>query len=360
MKKIDRLVCVEDFAQEAKQVLAKNAKDYFTSGADDEITVVQNTEAFSRLLIRPRVLRDVSVRNLSTMILGKSVKVPLGVSPSAFQGLAHSDGECGSAKAVEAIGGIFILSVFATKSYEEIAAAAPNVRRWFQFYMHKDRQVKEKAAQKAGFEAIVLTLDAQSVGNRRSSRRDPLEFPSHLKSLPNATPDAAQKELKIFELHDIMDHGVTWEAVSWLKSISNLPLVVKGIQTVEDAIIAVSHGVDAIFVSNHGGRQVDTAVPTCDILPEIVRTVKGKCEIYVDGGVRRGTDIFKALALGANMVFVGRPIVYGLAVGGTVGATKVMHILRDELDLTMALSGVSNVSELTPSYVNRVPGHSHL
>ncbi|CAL8069731.1 unnamed protein product [Orchesella dallaii] len=352
---MESLVCVDDFEKEGVNRLGRSAREFLTSGADDALTVKDNVDAYSRILIRPRMLRDVSKRDLSTTILGKKVKIPLGVSPTGLQRITHPDGECGSAKAAEKVGGIMVLSIFATSSYEEVAAAAPNVRRWCQFYMHKDRSITKgiiDRAEKAGFEAMVFTVDCQYVGNRRVSARNPLQFPRHLQ-FPNATPDAAKEELSIFRLHDIMDHGVTWEAVSWLKSASKMPLILKGIQTADDAIRAVELGVDAIIVSNHGGRQIDTCPATIDILPSIVRAVGERAEVYVDGGIRRGTDIFKALALGAKMVFVGRPIWYGLAVDGAKGATKVLEILRDELDMTMALAGVADIKSITSSSVCR-------
>jgi len=304
----------------------------------------------------------VSNRDLSTTILGKKVKVPLGVSPTGFQALAHPEGECNSAKAVENVGGIFVLSVFATRSYEDIAREAPQARRWMQFYMHKDRTLTEaliRKAEKAGFEAMVVTIDCQYVGNRRCSRRDPLNFPSHLK-LPNATSHAKDTVSTLFRLHDIMDHGVTWEAIVWLKKVSQLPIILKGIQCPEDARIAADIGINAVWVSNHGGRQLDTTAPTISILPGIVAAVGGRCEVYMDGGIRRGTDVFKALALGANMVFVGRPPIYGMAVNGAAGSTKVLQILRDELDLTMALAGVDKIADINTNYVQTPTSTSRL
>ncbi|ODM94462.1 Hydroxyacid oxidase 1, partial [Orchesella cincta] len=350
------LVCVDDFEKEALRKLGNNAREFYTSGADDELTVKDNLDSYSRsdLDSTANAERCFETRFVDNYFGEKGFST-LGISPSAFQRLAHPDGECGSAKAVEKIGGIFVLSVFATSSYEEVAAAAPNARKWLQFYMHKDRSITQsiiRRAEKAGFEAMVFTVDAQYVGKRRVSFRNPIRFPSHLK-LPNATPDAAKDDLDIFRLHDILDHGVTWEAVSWLKSVSKLPLVLKGIQTADDAMRAVELGVDAIIVSNHGGRQIDTVPTTIDILPSILRAVGTRAEVYVDGGIRRGGDIYKALAIGAKMVFVGRPAIWGLAVDGANGATKVLEILRDELDLTMALTGVPNIKSITPDCVCR-------
>ncbi|CAL8099213.1 unnamed protein product [Orchesella dallaii] len=348
---MEGLVCVDDFEKEALRKLGNVTRAYYRSGADDEFTLKDNGAAFSRILLRPFMLRDVSNRDLSTTVLGKKVAVPIGISPTAMQRLAHPDGECGSAKAIETIGGIMVLSYFATCSCEEVAAAAPNARKWFNFYMHKDRTITQgvfKRAEKAGFEAVVLTVDAPVIGKRRDIERNPFDFPPHIK-LPNACPD--EEELSVSKAHDDIDHGATWEAVSWIKSVSRLPLVLKGIQTAEDAIHAVELGVDGIWISNHGGRQIDTAPATIDILPSIVKAVDNRAEVYLDSGVRRGTDVFKALALGAKMVFVGRPAIWGLTVDGTKGATKVMEILRDELDLTMALTGVADIKSITPKFV---------
>ncbi|ODM94461.1 Hydroxyacid oxidase 1 [Orchesella cincta] len=333
---MEGLLCVDDFEKEALSKLEKSVCDYYRSGADDELTVKDNRDSFSRILIRPRILRDVSNRDLSTTILGKKVSVPLGISPTAMQRLAHPDGECGSAKATEIVGGILILSFFSTSSYEEVAAASPNVRKWFQFYMHKDRSINEavfKRAEKAGFEALVLTVDAQYVGKRRASEKNPIQFPSHLR-LPNAVPD--EEKLDVSKVHDSIDHSVTWEGFK----LQRMPYVQ-----------AAELGVDAIIVSNHGGRQIDTAPATIDILPSIVRAVDNRLEVYLDSGIRRGTDIFKALALGAKMVFVGRPAIWGLAVDGAKGAKRVMEILRDELDLTMALTGVADIKSITSKFV---------
>ncbi|CAL8099222.1 unnamed protein product [Orchesella dallaii] len=300
---MEGLVCVNDFEKEAMRKLGRSAREYYSSGADDEITVKENVNSYSRILIRPRMLRNVSTRDLSTTVMGKKVAVPLGISPTALQKLAHEDGECGTARAAETIGGIMIVAFFTTSSYEEVALAAPNARKWFQFFVHKDRSITEgviRRAEMAGFEAMVLTLDCQYVGKRRASARNPIEFPQHL-NLPNDTGDA-NGELNMSKLHDSMDYGVTWEAIPWLKRISKLPLVLKGVQTVEDAEVAVELGVDGLIVSNHGGRQIDTTPATIDILPSIVRAVGHRTEVYIDGGIRRGTDVFKAIALGAKMV----------------------------------------------------------
>ncbi|OXA62914.1 Peroxisomal (S)-2-hydroxy-acid oxidase GLO5 [Folsomia candida] len=311
---MDKLVCVPDFEKEAHKLLDNNSLQYYKSGADDEITLQENKNAFKRWLIKPRMLRDVSNRTTKTMVLGKPVAFPLGLSPTAMQRLAHPNGECANAQAAASMGTIFILSTIATSSIEEVAGAAPNGRKWYQLY-----------GRLANFQESSKHSDAMS-GKIGSA----------------------------FAYHDtLLDQSLTWKDVKWLKSVTKLPIIVKGIMTSEDAELACSFGVAGVFVSNHGARQIDTVNPTIDVLPEIVKQVKGRCEIYLDGGVTTGGDVFKAIALGANMVFAGRPFLWGLTVGGEAGAQKILQIFKDELDLMMALTGVSSMSELTSDFVTK-------
>jgi len=357
-------VCIEDFEKLAHEMLDQNALDYYKSGADSEETLRENKKAFNRWIIRPRMLRDVSTRNLTKIVLGKPVAYPLGVSPTAMQKLAHEDGECGNARAAAAMNTIFILSTISTTALEDVAAAAPNGRRWFQLYVYNDREVSKaliRRAEACGFEALVLTVDAPRFGKRRANIRNKFVLPRHL-SMANFE-EGTEKSDGMAEsrggsaLNDyvdqLMDQSLTWEDVDWLKSVSRLPIIIKGIMTAEDARLAIQHGASAVFVSNHGGRQVDTVSSTIDVLDEIVNEVKGRCEIYLDGGVYTGSAVFKALALGADMVFAGRPFLWGLTVGGEAGAKKIHQIIRDELDLTMALSGVAAVSEIDRTYIGR-------
>nr|CAD7448934.1 unnamed protein product [Timema bartmani] len=341
-------VCVDEYEEYALQHLDKNALDYYKSGAGDEITLGQNKTAFKRLLIRPRCLRDVSQCDASTTVLGHKVAMPVGVSPTAMQRMAHPDGECANAKAAGAVGTIFILSTLSTSSIEEVAAAAPNTIKWFQLYIYKDRDVTRQLverAERANFKALVLTVDASLFGIRRSDVRNKFTLPPHL-TLANFTNEKAtdvNKSKKGSGINEyvasLFDSKITWEDVKWLKRITKLPIVLKGILTAEDAVIGADLGVAAILVSNHGARQVDTTPASIEALPEIVRAVEGRVEVYLDGGVRGGTDVFKALALGARMVFMGRPPLWGLVHSGQEGVKNVLDIVKWEFDTTLALTG---------------------
>jgi len=361
---MEKLVCVPDFEAAAFKLLDNNALQYYKSGADDEFTLKDNKEAFKRWIIRPRMLRDVSQRTITTTVLGKSVAFPIGVSPTAMQKLSHPEGECANARAAAEMGTIYILSTISTSSLEEVAAAAPNGRRWFQLYVFKDRNVSTdliRRAEAAGYEALVLTVDAPLFGKRRSNIRDNFHLPNHLR-LANfdigSTNSNALNIRKDFvsamtHIDALMDQSLTWEDVKWLKRVTRLPIIVKGILTAEDAEIAIQYGVSGVFVSNHGARQLDTVLSSIDALPEIVKQVAGRCEVYLDGGVSTGSDAFKAIALGAKMAFLGRPLLWGLTLGGQAGAKKVLQIMKDEFDLTMALSGAATVDKITEDFLFR-------
>lgn len=358
-----RLICVDDFEREARAALPRNALDYYRSGADEEFTLGLNKEALRKLRIRPRMLRDVTTRSLRSSALGSPVSVPFGVSPTAMQRMAHPDGELANVKAVSKVGGVFILSTLATSSIEEVAAAAPDGTRWFQLYIYKDRTVTEqlvRRAERAGYRALVLTVDAPIFGNRRTEIRHQFVLPSHLrlanfddlgegssKGMATSKAGSALKEYTI----KLFDQSINWRDIAWLKSLTSLPIVLKGILTKEDAVIGADLGVAAIFVSNHGARQLDSTPASIEALPEIVAAVKGRCEVFVDGGFYTGTDIFKALALGADMVFIGRPALWGLSHSGQDGVEKVLEILKDELDRTMALAGCTSIQEIVKDMV---------
>ncbi|CAL8099228.1 unnamed protein product [Orchesella dallaii] len=387
-----KLVCVQDFEDEALRKLDRNAANYFKSGSDDEITLQRNLSSYNSWLIRPRMLVDVSKRNLRKIVLGKPVEFPIGFSPCGFQGVAHADGELSSAEAVCGLGSIFVLSTYATRSIEEIGNACTNGRKWFQLFPNSQELVSIdliKRAEQAGFEALVVTLDAQFFGNKRTTTRDGLTFPAHLRlanlakyveTKPTVSGAASDEGVNNVSAHvsRTLAHNLTWDLVPKLRRHTKLPIILKGILTREDAALAVQHNVDGIWISNHGGRQIDTAPQPIDVLQEISAVVQGKCEIYIDSGIRKGTDVFKALALGATMVknakhdyishktlkistfvicifqtFVGRPQIWGVAVAGTSGATRVLEILREELDLTLALSGVADVNKITKEAVCR-------
>ena len=353
----------------AKQHLSQMALDYYASGAWDEITLRDNRAAFERYKLCPRMLVDVSQRDLSTKILGQTLPLPILIAPMAFQCLAHPEGEIATAKAAAKLGSTMILSTLATKSIEEVANASPitnyqlpitNYQLWFQLYVHRDRGLTKalvERAYKAGYQALCLTVDAPVLGKRERDTRNQFALPAGME-LANLTPlsdleigyKPGESGLFAYFLEQL-NPALTWKDLEWLQSLSPLPLVVKGILRGDDAVRAVECGAKAIIVSNHGGRQLDSAIASIDALSQIVAAVGDKADILVDGGIRRGTDILKALALGAKAVLLGRPILWGLAVGGEAGVQHVLELLRDELDLAMALSGCAKLPDIDSSLV---------
>ncbi|KFV86505.1 Hydroxyacid oxidase 2 [Struthio camelus australis] len=334
------MVCLSDFEAYAKKYLPKTAWDYFAAGADDESSRDDNILAYKRIRFRPRVLRDVSVMDIRTKLLGTEISFPVGIAPTGFHQLAWPDGEKSTARAAKAMNICYIASTYSTSSLEEISAAAPGGFRWFQLYIHRNRAVAKQLVQQAealGFQGLVLTVDLPYTGKRRADVRNGFRLPPHMR-LKNL--EGAFEVCKMIYL----DPSVTWNDIYWLQSLTHLPIVVKGILTKEDAELAVRHGVQGIIVSNHGGRQLDGGPATIDALVEVVEAVQGRVEVYVDGGVRKGGDVLKALALGAKCVFIGRPALWGLAYKGEEGLQDVLRILRDEFRLSMALTGCSSVS----------------
>ena len=335
--------------------------DYIAGGAEDEVTLRRNREAFGRWALRPRVLRDVSKRDTKTVLLGERVSMPVCVAPTSFHALVHPEGEVATARGSAAAETILIASTVSTKPLEEIAAAA-DAPRWFQLYVYKDRAVTEELvnrAVKAGYKALCLTADTPVLGRRERDERNAFTLPpgfgiANLKPAGlDGMPEVEQGSAFAQYVTDLLDSSLTWDDVDWLKSISPLPLVVKGIMTAEDAVLAVDHGIAGIVVSNHGGRQLDSTLGSLDALPEVVAAVRGRIEVYLDGGIRRGTDVLKALALGAKAVFVGRPVLWGLALGGADGVRAVLDELRTELDTAMALAGCAALKDIESSLVLR-------
>ncbi|XP_050736051.1 uncharacterized protein LOC127008287 [Eriocheir sinensis] len=364
------LVGVEDYQREAFRRLPKNALDYYRSGALDQETLQENKDAMMRWYIRPRFLRDVSKRSMATTLLGHKVAVPFGVAPTAMQRMAHPEGEVATAKAAGKVGAPFTLSTIATSSIEEVAEGAPNTLRFFQLYIYRDREVTAslvRRAEAAGFSVLVLTVDAPSFGIRRADIRNRFVLPPHLRmanfqgkdEFSRINTSAGGSGINEY-VASLFDPSLTWQDVAWLKSISRLPLVLKGILTAEDAKLGVEAGAAAIWVSNHGARQVDGVPPTMEALPEVVKAVGDRCEVYVDGGFSQGGHIFKALALGAKMVFMGRPLIWGLACGGEEGAEAVLNTLKAELDSVMALSGCATIKDITQDMVVRRETYSRL
>jgi 4-hydroxymandelate oxidase len=334
---LDELLNVGDYERAAEERLDPASFGYFAGGANDEWTLRENVAAFGRWVLRPRTLVDVSQRTAATTVLGTEVSFPVLVAPMAFQGLAHPEGEAAMARGALAAGTVMCLSTLSTADLEEVAEAAPDGLRWFQLYWGPDRSkvqdLVERAAA-AGYRAIVVTVDLPEVGRRERDLRTGFVTPS--------------------SLSDVTDNSLTWRDLEWLRSHTTLPILVKGILTAEDAVLAAEAGVEGIVVSNHGGRQLDGVAASLDALPEVVEAVGDRAEILLDGGVRRGTDVVKALALGARAVLVGRAALYGLAVGGADGVERVLALLREEVELALALSGCASPADVTRAHVGRV------
>ncbi|MBH8571512.1 alpha-hydroxy-acid oxidizing protein [Nostocaceae cyanobacterium CENA369] len=354
-----------EYERLAKQHLSQMAFDYYSSGAWDEITLQDNWAAFERIKLRPRMLVDVSDRNLSTSILGQPLQLPLLIAPMAFQCLAHPVGEVATALAAASAGVGMVLSTLATKSIEDVATVGQeqNALQWFQLYIHKDRGLTRALVERAytaGYKALCLTVDAPILGQRERDRRNefalpPGMHPANLATISGLNVYHQQGESGLFTYFaEQLNASVTWRDLEWLQSICPLPLVLKGILREDDAIRAVEYGAKAIIVSNHGGRQLDSAIASLDALAEIVAAVGSTAEVLLDGGIRRGTDILKALAIGAKAVLVGRPILWGLAVGGQAGVSHIISLLQNELDVAMALSGCPNIQDIDYSLVKSV------
>jgi 4-hydroxymandelate oxidase len=314
------------------------------------------------------MLVDVSQRDLSVEVLGQTLAMPILIAPMAFQCLTHPEGEVATARIAAELGTGMVLSTLSTKRLEDVATASRQVKSqtnnplWFQLYVHRDRALTRalvERAEAAGFSALCLTVDAPVLGRRERDRRNQFTLPPGME-LANLTtmadlaiPKAAGESGLFAYFAQQLDPSLTWRDLEWLRSITELPVVVKGILRGDDARQAVDCGAKAIIVSNHGGRQLDGAIATIEALPEVVAAVGEKVEVLVDGGIRRGTDVLKALALGAKAVLIGRPVLWGLAVGKEAGGRHVLELLRDELDVAMALSGCATIQDIDPYLVRR-------
>ena len=338
------LINLADYERQAQEDMSPEDFDFYYGGSDDEQTLHDNRAAFKRLRLRPRMLVDVSNINMETHLLGTPVSMPIFVAPIAYQGIASPDAECATARAAEKAGTLMVSSINSSTSIEAIAQSTAGPL-WQQMYLSADHDHSKELllrAEAAGYRAIVLTIDRARYGNRERDRRNAYTLPA------SANHFVASGLVPRSVLSP-----VTWDDIEQICSWTKLPLILKGIMTAEDADRALDHKVDGMIVSNHGGRQLDGVLATIDVLPEIVKAVNGRCEVYVDGGIRRGTDILKALALGAKAVLVGRPILWGLAVDGEAGVRTILQILQDELELAMALAGRPTLDRIDRSLVQR-------
>jgi 4-hydroxymandelate oxidase len=337
----------------ARERLTQVAYDYYAGGAEDESTLADNIAAWRRIRLRPHVLRDVSVVDTAGTVLGTPVRAPILVAPTAYQRLAHDEGEVATARGTAAADTVLVVSTLATVRLEEVAAAAPQAPRWMQIYLQRDRGATADLVARAvavGYRALVLTVDLPVPANRRRDERNGFALPPGmlLSNLGIAHP-AMPGGGSALAAHIVQDFtpAITFDDIGWLAEISGLPVVVKGVLRGDDAAACVAAGGAAVIVSNHGGRQLDGAIATADALPEVCDAVAGRAEVYVDGGLRSGTDVLKALAAGAQAVLLGRPVLWGLAVGGAAGVQAVLDGYVRELATAMAMCGAIDLAGLT-------------
>jgi 4-hydroxymandelate oxidase len=350
------LLNISNYVQAARGKLSKEVCDYFEGGALDEIALRENTDGWERLKLFYRVLAGVGERDLSTSVLGQPISMPIAIAPTAFHKLACEQGEIATARSAKAAGTLFILSSLSNTAMEAVFAEAASPR-WFQLYIYKDRQVTlelVRRAEAAGAEAIVLTVDAPGLGTRERDSRNRFRLPDGL-AVENLAPlgkgqmpEVPGSGLAAY-VRENFKADLGFDDLDWLCGSTRLPVVVKGVCRGDDARRAAEHGAKAVVVSNHGGRQLDSAPATCEVLPHVAEAAGDLCEIYVDGGIRRGSDVLKAIALGARAVLIGRPVLWGLCVAGEQGATSVLEILRRELDEAMLLCGCTKLSDIDQS-----------
>jgi isopentenyl diphosphate isomerase/L-lactate dehydrogenase-like FMN-dependent dehydrogenase len=355
---VEDLVNVADFERVASEKLEAGVLGYFAGGAGDEETLRDNVAAWGRWRLRPRMLAGHAEWGTRSELLGAAISMPLLVAPVAYQRLVDPEGEVGMARAAAEAGTVMCLSTLATTRPSELAAAVPEGRRWFQLYCFKDEAVTRALMDEAvdsGFEAIVLTVDAPRGGNRERDRRTGFRIPEGLGVPSVQAALRSDRAVTIEETFALMDPALSWADVESFASECSVPVLVKGVQTAEDAALAVEHGAAGVVVSNHGGRQLDRVLATADVLPEAIDAVEGRAAVLVDGGVRRGIDVAIALALGADAVLVGRPALWGLAAGGAEGARRVLELLRAELELALVLCGCASPAELSRAHVQRAP-----
>jgi 4-hydroxymandelate oxidase len=349
------LVNLVEYQSHARDIAEGSTLDFYDGGSNDEITLRENAAAFSRITLYPRVFRGVGHRDTSTTVLGMPASTPIIVAPVALIGMLHSDGEVPVVRAASKAGSIVTLSTFSVTPVEDVVAAAGGPV-WFQLYVYKDRSATEalvKRVEEAGCSALELTADTPIVGRRERDVRNNFSLPEGLWT-PNLTADAGSPPAKsrsdsqfAASIDALLDPNLTWDDIAWLRSVSSLPLLVKGIVRADDARRAIDAGAAGVIVSNHGGRQFDTAPAAIDALRPVTDAVGDRADVIVDGGIRRGADVVKAIAMGARAVQVGRPIVWGLVVDGEQGVGDVLSLLRDELDLAMALTGCRSIDEIT-------------
>jgi 4-hydroxymandelate oxidase len=354
---LERCLNVADLEVIARRRMPRAYFDYYAGGAEDERTLAANRAAFDRYALFPRVLVDVSRVDLAVEVLGARLAMPILLAPAAYQRLAHPEGEIATARAAGAAGTLMAVSTLATASLEEVAAAAGGPL-WFQLYVYRDRAISKQLiarAEAAGYRALVVTVDTPRLGRRERDLKSRFTLPRGV-SIGNFKDSG---RLARWDAHGGMaayasrelDPSLTWEALEWMRGQTRLPIVVKGVLRADDAARAAAAGVAGVWVSNHGGRQLDGAQAAILALPAVVAAVGGRAEVYVDGGFRRGADVLKALALGARAAFIARPYLWGLAAGGEPGVRRVLDLMRDELEAAMALAGCPAIAAVDTSLI---------
>jgi isopentenyl diphosphate isomerase/L-lactate dehydrogenase-like FMN-dependent dehydrogenase len=354
-------VTVADFERAAEEKLDAGVAGYFFGGAGDELTLGENVAAWHGWRLRPRALAGLGEWRTGVELLGAELSMPILVAPVAYQGLVDPDGELAMARAAAGAGTVMCLSTLATNRPRPVAEAAPGGRRWFQLYCFRDEGVTRAMIEEAiacGYEAIVITVDAPRGGNRERDRRTGFAIPAEIGVPSVEAALGSERAITIEETFDLMEPALSWSDLEDLASDCSVPVLVKGVVTGEDATLAVEHAAAGVIVSNHGGRQLDRCVATAEALPEVVDAVEDRVPVLVDGGIRRGVDVAIALALGADAVLVGRPALWGLAVGGEAGARRVLELLRAELELTLALCGCASPDALGRAHLQRAPAAS--
>ena len=352
---------VDELEAEARLLLSQGVYDYFAGGAEDEATVMANRQAFDRYRFRYHVLTGITEPDPAVEVLGCPMSLPVFLAPTAVQRLAHPDGELASARAAASSGTVYCLSTLASTSLEDLAAAS-TAPKWFQLYIHPDRGFTRELVRRAadaGYRALVLTVDTPVLGRRERDPRNAFALPADVAypNLQGHAPKTGQSEAGQSELARVaglaLDPHLAWSDLGWLARESHLPVVVKGVVRGDDALRCLAEGAAGLIVSNHGGRQLDHSIATLDALPDVVEAVHGEAPVMLDGGIRRGTDVLKALCLGASAVGIGRPYLWALATGAQTGVEALLAQLQDEIVTGMTLLGVGSVSDLGADLLSR-------
>ena len=354
---LNQIACLSDYRLHAKEQLSEQAWAYIDGASADEITKYQNQAELQKIYLKTRVLSELDQSDASTTLLGTTYPHPILLAPVAYQKLACADGELATVQAADAQQTPMVVSTLSSTRLEDIANQSPNAELWFQLYVQHDQEFTRnliKQAELSGYKALVITVDTPVNGLRNREQRASFTLPNDIKAVNLQGLPAFKSKPNSSTFENIMSSAPTWQTIEWLIKQTSLPVLIKGIMSAEDATIAVDIGVDGIIVSNHGGRALDTQPATIQVLPSIAKAVNGHCSILLDGGISRGTDIVKAKALGADAILIGRPLMYALATAGAMGVAHSLRILKDELQLSMALCGYSRFRDIDASCIHQL------